>query len=74
MHFVILTVFVLLLASIVGWLSLYHGIGAGGSRGHPRYRLYQALLALIATLAIVLALLIVFSSEPGDPDDFLWGL
>lgn len=73
MHLVIVALFLLLLACVLGWLSIYRGIGQASPPNHPRYRLYQALLALIATLTIVLALLIVFSSNPGgDADDYLW--
>jgi len=43
------------------------------SRGaSPHYRTYQILIASIAALVIVLTLLIVFSSDPGDPDDYLF--
>lgn len=72
MHSIIVSLFVLLLICVSGWLSIYHSIGQSNPSNHPQYRLYQSLLGLIATLAILLALLIVFSSDPGNPDDYLW--
>jgi NhaP-type Na+/H+ or K+/H+ antiporter len=71
-HFIIVALFVLLLVCVFGWLYIYRSIGQGNPINHPRYRLYQSLLGLIATLVILLALLIVFSSDPGNPDDYLW--
>lgn len=72
MHLTIVALFVLLIVCLLCWLHLYRSIGEGNSRSHPRYRLYQSLLGLIATLTIVLALLIVFSSDPGITEDNLW--
>ena len=72
MHSIIVSLFVLLLVCVFGWLSIYRSIGQGNPINHPRYRLYQSLIGLIAALVILLALLIIFSSDPGNPDDYLW--
>jgi len=71
-HSIIISLFVLLLACLLGWLSIYRSIGGGNPSDHPRYRLYQILIGLIALITILLALLFVFSSDPGNPDNYLW--
>ena len=69
MHSIIVSLFVLLLVCVFCWLYIYRSIGQGNPSNHPRYRLYQSLIGLIATLVILLTLLIVFSSDPGNPDN-----
>ena len=39
---------------------------------HSLYRLHQVLIAVIAMLAISLAVIVVLSSDPGDPDYYLF--
>ena len=72
MNAAILGCFLLLLGSIAGWWLTWRRIGNDNPATHPLYRRYQALTAAVATLLILLALLIVFSSDPGDPEDYLW--
>jgi hypothetical protein len=72
MHFTIIALFILLAISILGWWLLHRRFGHQHTADHPHFRLYRALPGLIATLAILVTLLIVFSSDPGDPDDYLW--
>jgi hypothetical protein len=36
------------------------------------YKLHQVLVALIAFMIILLALLVVLSSDPGDPEQYLF--
>ena len=72
MHSIIVSLFALLLICVFAWLSIYRNMGRADIASHPHYRLHQLLLGLIATLVIVLALLVVFSSDPGPGDDYLW--
>jgi uncharacterized membrane protein YidH (DUF202 family) len=74
MHLLILTVFGLLLACIADWLRLRRKFRARDPAAQPQYRRYQVLIGLIALLTILLALLIIFSSDPGNPDDYLMSL
>lgn len=55
------------------WWRLYRRLGPAPPRRDRAYRLQQLLMVLIATLTIVVALLIVFASDPGNPDDYLLG-
>ena len=71
MHLLIVVLFVLLLASGYYWLLLHRKHGSIMGRTHAKHRHYQILVGLIATLVILLALLIIFSSDPGIPDDYL---
>jgi hypothetical protein len=71
-HLLIVALFVLLLACGFYLLLLHRKYGSSMSRTHPKYRHNQVLIGLIATLVILLPLLIVFSSDPGTPDDYLW--
>ena len=68
----IVVLFVLLLACGFYWLLLHRKYGSSMGSTHAKYRHYQILVGLIATLVIVLALLIIFSSAPGTPDDYPW--
>jgi len=72
LHFIIIALFLLTIACVIAWLTLYRRLDPDNRAAHPRYRTYQVLTASIAALVIVLALLIVFSSDPGDPDDYLF--
>ena len=71
MQLVVQLLFVLLMLCIGAWLLLRRKLGSNPA-AHPRYRQHQLLIGLIAALIILITLLIVFSSEPGDPDDYLW--
>ncbi len=72
MHLLIVALFVLLLACVFYWLLLHRKYGSSMSPRHSKYRHNQVLIGLIATLLILLPLLIVFSSGPGNPDDYPW--
>ena len=72
LHFIIQALFVLLLASICGWLVIYRRVNPRDIASSPYYRWHQLLIALIALLAILVAVIIVLSSDPGDPDDYLF--
>lgn len=72
MHLLIVALFVLLLACGLYLLLLHRKHGSNMGRTHAKYRHYQILVGLIATLVMVLALLIIFSSDPGTPDDYQW--
>lgn len=66
----------LLLALVIAtglWWRLYRRLGPDPRRQGRDYRLQQLLIALIATLAILVSLLIVFSSDPGISDEILFG-
>ena len=72
LHFTIQALFVLLLASIGGWLLIYRRVNPRDKASSPYYRWHQLLIALIALLAILVAVIIVLSSDPGDPDNYLF--
>ncbi len=73
LHFAVLLLFALLVASLLAWFRLYRYFGGEGPPRDSRYRRsWQLLLAAIAALLIVLAVVIVLSSDPGDPDDYLF--
>lgn len=72
LHIIIVGLFVLLLVSIVAWLLVYRKLDPQQPAAHPAYRVHQWLLLTIATLAILLTLLVVFSSDPGSTDDYLY--
>ena len=71
-HFVIVTLFVLLLVNLVCWLLVYRQLDPLNRSAHPLYKLHQVLIALLALLIILLAVLVVLSSEPGDPQSHLY--
>lgn len=66
-------IFVLLLASIAAWISVYRRMDPKQAQNDRYYRWHQILIGLIALLAILLAVVIVLSSDPGEPDLFLQG-
>ena len=72
MQLVVHLVFILLLLCIAAWLLIKRKLDRQNPSAHPRYRQFQVLTGLIATLIMLLALLIVFSSDPGDPENYLW--
>jgi len=72
LHFIIIALFLLTLACVIGWYAIHRRLDPDNRAAHPHYRVYQVLIASIATLIIVLTLLIVFSSDPGNPDDYLF--
>ena len=67
------TLFVLLLASITAWIAIYRRLDPKRAPGDRYYRWHQVLIGLIALLAILLAVVIVLSSDPGEPDLILQG-
>jgi divalent metal cation (Fe/Co/Zn/Cd) transporter len=71
LHSVIVGLLLLAIACAIAWLKIYRLLDPANRRAHPGYRYYQVLTAGIALLVIVIALLIVFSSDPGNPDDYL---
>ncbi len=72
LHSIIVALLLLTIACAVGWYTIYRRLDQKDRAAHPRYRTYQVLTASIAALVILLALLIVFSSDPGNPDDYLY--
>ncbi len=71
-HFVIIALLLLTIACAIGWFTIHRRLDPENRTSHPHYRAYQVLIASIAGLLIVLTLLIVFSSDPGNPDDYLF--
>ena len=67
------TIFLLLLASITAWIRVYRRMDPKRTPGDRYYRWHQVLIGLIALLSILLAVVIVLSSDPGDPDLYLIG-
>ena len=72
LHFIIIALLLLTIACAIGWFTIHRRLDPDDRTAHPHYRAYQVLTASIAALVIVLALLIIFSSDPGDPDDYLF--
>ena len=66
-------IFVLLLASITAWIMIYRRMDPKQAQNDRYYRWHQVLIGLIALLAILLAVVIVLSSDPGEPDLILQG-
>ena len=73
-HFAVLFCFALLCAAVLAWLRLYRYFGGEGPPPDSRHRRsWQLLIAAITALLILIAVLIVLSSDPGDPQDYyLW--
>jgi len=63
--------FVILLASILAWILIYRRMNPGDMTSSRYYRWHQLLIALIALLSILVAVIVVLSSDPGNPDDYL---
>lgn len=73
LEFVVHTLFILLLASIIAWLIVYRRLNPHDLSSSPYYRWHQLLVALVALLAILTTLVVIFSSDPGiAPGDFLY--
>lgn len=70
LHFTVQALFILLLASIVAWLWIYRQLNPHDLASSPYYRWHQLLIALISLLAILVAVVIVLSSDPGDPENY----
>lgn len=64
--------FVLLLASILAWILIYRRLNPADRPSSRYYRWHQLLIALIALLATLVAVIVVLSSDPGDPDHYLF--
>ncbi len=71
-HLIVNGLSLALIVVTILWWRLYRRLGPAPPRARA-YRLQQLLIVLIATLTIVVALLIVFASDPGNPDDYLSG-
>ena len=67
------TIFLLLLASITAWILIYRRMDPRRAPGDRYYRWHQVLIGLIALLSILLAVVIVLSSDPGEPGLYLNG-
>ncbi len=72
-HLIVNGLSLALIVVTILWWRLYRRLGPAPPRRGRAYRLRQLLIVLIATLTIVVALLIVFASDPGNPDDYLSG-
>ena len=65
--------FLLLLASITAWIAVYRRMDPRQAANDRYYRWHQILIGLIALLSILLAVVIVLSSDPGEPSLILQG-
>jgi hypothetical protein len=65
--------FLLLLASTSLWILVYWRLYRRDPQNDRYYRYHQILIGLIALLSILLAVVIVLSSDPGEPDLYLQG-
>lgn len=65
--------FLLLLASIIAWILIYRRLDRQEPHNDRYYRYHQVLIGLIALLAILLALVVVFGSTPVAPDLYMRG-
>lgn len=72
LHFIIITLFVLLMLSVGFWMLVYRQFDPKNLTAHPLYKLHQVLVALIAFMIILLTMLVVLSSDPGDPEHYLF--
>ena len=72
LEFVVNALFLLLLGCIAAWLIVYRRLNPADRTSSPYYRWHQLLVALIAMLAILVAVVVVLSSDPGNPDDFIF--
>lgn len=72
LHFIIIALFFLLLLSVVFWMLVYRQLDPDNLAAHRLYKLHQVLVALIAAMTILLTMLVVLSSDPGDPEHYLF--
>lgn len=72
LHISVVALFVSLMISLVIWIRVYRGLDRGNLPESPGYRAHQWLIALIMLLILLLAVLIVFSSDPGNADEELF--
>ena len=72
LHITINALFVLLGASIAIWMVIYRRLNPGDLPSSRYYRWHQLLVALIGLLAILVAVVVVLSSDPGDAEDYLF--
>ena len=72
LNLVVIAIFVSLLLSMILWWLVYRQFDPRDMKSHSLYRLHQVLIAVIAMLAISLAIIVVLSSDPGDPDYYLF--
>jgi hypothetical protein len=70
LHFIIIALFVLLLLSVGFWMLVYRQFEPKNLTAHPLYKLHQVLVAVIAFLIILLTMLVVLSSDPGEPENY----
>ncbi len=72
LHFIIIVLLVLILLSVVCWILVYRQFDPNSIKAHPLYKMHQVLVALIAAMIILLAMLVVLSSDPGDPEQYIF--
>ena len=72
LEFIVNALFVLLLGSIAAWLVIYRSLNPEDLTSSRYYRWHQLLVALIALLAILVSVIVVFSSDPGNPDGYIF--
>ncbi|MBT8433452.1 MAG: hypothetical protein KJN95_02240 [Gammaproteobacteria bacterium] len=72
LHFIIIALFFLLLLSVGFWMLVYRQLDPNNLTAHPLYKLHQVLVAMIAFMIILLTMLVVLSSDPGDPEYYLF--
>ena len=72
LHAIIIGLFLATIACSIAWFRVYRLLDPEKRSADPRYRHYQVLTGAIATLVILVSLLIVFSSEPGNPTEHLF--
>ncbi|MGD8349875.1 MAG: hypothetical protein PVI79_11585 [Gammaproteobacteria bacterium] len=65
--------FLLLLASISLWVLVYWRLYRRDPENERYYRYHQILIGLVALLSILLAAIILLSSNPGEPNLYLQG-
>lgn len=72
-HAIVNGLVVALVITTVYWWRRHRRLGPGARRQDRACRVQQLLIALIAILAILVPVLIVLSSDPGNPDAFRYG-
>lgn len=71
LHFSIITLFALLGVSVAAWMIIYRRLNHDNLPANRYYRWHQVLVAVIALLTILVAVMVVLSSDPGDTGDYL---